>query len=113
VVGKVEKTFAIIENGIVTNSVVGDSLAILQSLLPNAELIEVTKENGPAYIGGTFNGDFFVPTKPYDSWIFNEELRFWYAPIDEPEPENGKYPKWNEDLLEWEMVKIPVYEEGD
>lgn len=46
--------------------------------------------------------DAFIPPKPYNSWILNEETCLWEAPIAKPE---GAY-KWDENLLSWiEMVK--------
>jgi hypothetical protein len=52
-----------------------------------------------AGIGYTYDPalDAFIPPKPFDSWILNEELAQWRPPIEKPE---GKY-TWNEATLGW------------
>jgi hypothetical protein len=54
--------------------------------------------------GFTYNEalDVFLPPKPYDSWVLNEETVDWEAPI--PMPEDGYY-FWNEETLSWEEVE--------
>jgi len=53
-----EKTFAVIENGLVSNVVVGDSLASIKSLL-GADCVEYTEER-PAGIGWSYDGSVFT-----------------------------------------------------
>lgn len=43
--------------------------------------------------------DAFIPPKPYDSWVLDEEKCLWSAPI--PYPANGGPYEWSEDLNEW------------
>jgi hypothetical protein len=43
--------------------------------------------------------DAFIPPKPYNSWILNEESCIWVAPIELPK-DNNKY-IWDEGLLNW------------
>ena len=43
--------------------------------------------------------DAFIPPKPYESWVLNEETCLWESPI--PYPEDGKVYYWNEDSLTW------------
>ena len=43
----------------------------------------------------------FIPPKPYDSWVFNEDTCLWEAPV--PMPEDGEY-IWNESTVSWEPV---------
>ena len=53
--------------------------------------------------------DAFIPIKPFDSWILNEDTCLWYAPIPMPEieePYSGKYYIWNENLLNWELSDL-------
>ena len=56
-----------------------------------------------AGIGFTYDEDrdSFIPPKPYNSWILNEESCRWEAPIDLPDNEN-KY-NWNETTQQWEL----------
>jgi hypothetical protein len=43
--------------------------------------------------------DAFIMEKVYASWVFDEELCQWKAPI--PYPENGKPYVWDEDSVSW------------
>jgi len=55
-----------------------------------------------AGIGYSYDADrdAFIPPKPFDSWILNEETCTWEAPI--PYPEDGLMYVWNEELGDWE-----------
>ena len=57
-----------------------------------------------AGIGYTYdsNRDAFIPPKPYNSWILNEQTCLWEAPVAMPIDDN-KY-KWNEEILNWELI---------
>lgn len=44
--------------------------------------------------------DAFIPPKPFDSWILNEEICDWEAPTSYPN--DGKSYIWNEDIADWE-----------
>jgi len=48
-----------------------------------------------------------IPEKLFDSWIFDNDLYKWNPPIEYPvfDPENPKYYKWNEDILNWEEIQ--------
>lgn len=46
--------------------------------------------------------DAFIPPKPYDSWILNEDSCLWQAPI--PYPNDNKTYYWNEETLSWVFV---------
>lgn len=50
------------------------------------------------------NVDAFIPEKPFESWILNEELE-WQAPV--PVPDNTKPYGWNEETQSWEEIVIP------
>lgn len=45
--------------------------------------------------------DAFIPPRPFESWILDEETCLWEAPI--PMPENGFY-SWNEEAGNWEEI---------
>lgn len=47
--------------------------------------------------------DAFIPPKPFESWILDEETCQWVAPI--AYPTDGKLYTWNEELTEWTEVK--------
>jgi hypothetical protein len=53
-----------------------------------------------AGLGYTYDQDrdAFIPPKPFDSWILDEETAHWKAPV--PAPEDGVY-SWDEETLSW------------
>lgn len=57
-----------------------------------------------AGIGFTYDSvrDAFIPPKPFNSWVLNEETCLWEAPI--PMPEEKKPYIWNEESLSWVEV---------
>jgi hypothetical protein len=54
-----------------------------------------------AGIGFTYNynKDAFIPPKPYDSWVLNDETCNWESPIKTPI--EGKEYQWDEDNKKW------------
>lgn len=46
--------------------------------------------------------DAFIPPKPYNSWLLNEDTCQWKAPIDYP-TDDKRY-VWNEETLSWDVV---------
>ena len=56
-----------------------------------------------AGIGMTYDEDrdAFIPKKPYNSWVLNEQTCLWNAPVSMPINDN-KY-IWNESTLTWEI----------
>jgi hypothetical protein len=63
-------------NGIVTNIIVaGDDWDV-------EGFVEYTDDN-PAYIGGTYTNGRFIPPKPSDDAVLDEETGQWIAPAVE------------------------------
>ena len=60
-----------------------------------------------AGIGYTYDSgrDAFIPPKPYESWLLNEDTCLWDAPV--PYPTDGKMYRWDEDTLSWVEVPAP------
>lgn len=58
-----------------------------------------------AGIGFTYDEerDAFIPPKPFESWVLDEDTCLWEAPV--PYPEDGGYYTWNEELQEWTAVE--------
>jgi len=48
------------------------------------------------------NRDAFIPPKPFNSWILNEDTCNWNAPIPYPNDENEYI--WNEATLSWDLI---------
>ena len=57
-----------------------------------------------AGIGFTYDADrdAFIPPKPFESWVLNEESCLWEAPL--PYPEDGEAYTWNEETGAWEEI---------
>ncbi|NDB61304.1 hypothetical protein EB001_23135 [bacterium] len=50
--------------------------------------------------------DAFIPPKPFNSWILNEDTCLWEAPIAYPQ-DNKRY-KWNEQTISWDLVESNI-----
>jgi hypothetical protein len=46
--------------------------------------------------------DAFIPKKPFNSWLLNEDSCLWVSPVAKPEDEN-KY-TWNEQNKSWDLI---------
>ena len=59
-----------------------------------------------ASIGYTYDEvrDAFIPPKPYNSWLLNEDTCNWESPI--PYPQDNKQYKWNEQNQSWDLIEI-------
>ena len=59
-----------------------------------------------AGIGYTYDEDrdAFIPKKPFNSWILNENTCLWNAPVVKPEDDNMY--SWNESTLTWDIVEV-------
>ena len=57
-----------------------------------------------AGIGFTYDADrdAFIPPKPFESWVLDEDTCLWVAPI--PYPEDGESYTWDEDAGDWVAV---------
>lgn len=56
---------------------------------------------GIGYIYDEFR-DAFIPPKPYNSWVLNEDTCNWQAPT--PFPQDGKPYRWVEDDMNWQSL---------
>jgi hypothetical protein len=57
-----------------------------------------------AGIGYTYdaNRDAFVPPKPFNSWLLDEDTCQWKAPIEYPT--DGLMYEWDEELTDWKPI---------
>jgi len=57
-----------------------------------------------AGIGFTYDEirDAFIPPKPYESWILNEDSCLWEAPVEYPI--DGEQYTWNEETQTWDLI---------
>jgi len=111
--------YAHIENGIVTQVIVAEQ-DFIDTLENPTQWVQTSYNTvgGKHLLGGkplrkNYAGigyiydaerDAFIPPKPYESWVLNEETCLWEAPI--PQPQDGNYYKWNEETQNWELLEI-------
>ena len=59
-----------------------------------------------AGIGDTYDSqrDAFIPPKPFNSWILNENTCLWKAPV--AYPTDGQRYSWNEETQNWTLLNI-------
>jgi len=59
-----------------------------------------------AGIGYTYDEDrdAFIPKKPYNSWVLNEDTCLWNAPVAMPQDDNIY--SWNESTLTWDIAEV-------
>ena len=57
-----------------------------------------------AGIGYTYDADrdAFIPPKPFDSWVLNDDTCVWDAPV--AYPDDGQAYSWDEDTTSWVLV---------
>ena len=108
----VEKVISI-NNAVITdsNGVEQEQLGIdfINNLYGTRDVWKQTSYNGNirknyAGIGFTYDQtkDAFIPPKPFNSWVLNEETCLWEAPVAYP-TDGGKY-IWNETNQNWELI---------
>ena len=101
------KNYAIIKDNLVINVIVFDNpteeLITLFKTETNAD--DILEVNSFVSVGSTYDGVKFLPPQPYPSWIFNEELGDWEAPVQYPTsseaPEKYFRYVWDEATLSW------------
>lgn len=49
--------------------------------------------------------DAFIPPKPFQSWILNEDTCLWEPPV--AYPTDGKFYVWNEEVKNWTEEAMP------
>ena len=127
---KVEKvTKDVIENNVVTGQVTIENL-VTQVIVAEQDFIDTlegrwiqtsynTREGkhqaggtplrkNYAAVGYTYDStrDAFIPPKPYDSWVLNEDTCTWYPPVDMP-IDDKKY-RWVEETKTWQIAESGV-----
>lgn len=109
---------ALVKNNIIENIIVMDSF--------DEEFLELIKQDNfldsyfiveeypyPLSIGCVLDAsdNLWKPqNKKYSSWIFVKETGTWEPPIEYPGvPEDPKkYWAWNEEILNWNLLDIPI-----
>jgi hypothetical protein len=114
--GNIVEKVIVINNAVITdaNGVEQEQLGndFINQLYNTRDVWKQTSYNGNfrknfAGIGSFYDQtiDAFIPTKPFDSWILNEDTCNWESPIAIPttELEENQYYYWNESIINWEI----------
>jgi hypothetical protein len=66
---------------------------------------EARQRKNYAGIGFAYDKDLdaFIPPKPFESWVLNEETCLWEAPVSRPD--DGKNYRWDEETTSWVVVE--------
>jgi hypothetical protein len=76
---------------------------------PSADQSKALRKNY-AGLGYTYDSerDAFIPPKPYNSWVLNEDTCLWDSPVPYPTDvgteENPKRYTWDEEAVNWVEV---------
>ena len=110
--------FAKIEGGIVTQVIVAEQDFINSGAVGNAADWVQTSYNthagqhpegrplrkNYAGIGYSYDAgrDAFIPPKPHNSWVLDENTCLWNAPV--AYPTDGNRYEWNESTTSWDQI---------
>jgi hypothetical protein len=110
--------FAKIEGGVVTQVIVAEQDFINSGAVGNAADWVQTSYNthagqhpegrplrkNYAGIGYSYDAgrDAFIPPKPHNSWVLDEDTCLWNAPV--AYPTDGNRYEWNESTTSWDQI---------
>ena len=107
-VGNIIEQVIVVSNDIATTEQAGSDF--INKLYNTRDVWKQTSYNNNirknyAGIGYTYDEDrdAFIPKKPFNSWILNEDTCLWEAPVAYPDDGN-KY-TWNETNQTWDLVE--------
>jgi len=102
------------KNNIVTEVIVAEQNEI------NSEVFGDSFEFVQTSYNGNFRGKFasigdiwdiinnkFIPPKPFDSWLWNENNYQWEAPVENTVSPNNQITDWNEETQSWDEATAP------
>ena len=114
-IGNIVERVEVVHNDIATTEQAG--VDFLNNLYKSRDVWKQTSYNNNirknfAGIGFIYDQqrDAFIPPKPFDSWILNEDTCRWEAPVANPtltqeQIDNNNYYNWNETIQNWELVE--------
>lgn len=103
------------KNNVVIRVIVGDNN------MPNEGYDWIVENLGGTWVRTSYNSNFrknfasigyiydqdrdaFIPPKPFNSWILNEETCNWTAPVEYPS--DGAAYRWDEEQLDWTLINF-------
>jgi hypothetical protein len=105
-----ETNVAYVKNGIVKNILLFDDptqegvdLFLDQQ---SSSVAIICNDGQQAYIGGTWDGETFLPSRPFASWVLNDAGNE-YVPPFLPEGNINAY-SWNEGTRSWDQISEDI-----
>jgi len=106
-VGNIIERVEVVSNDIATNEQAG--VDFLNTLYGTRDVWKQTSYNGTirknfAGIGYSYDQtrDAFIPPKPFNSWVLDEDTCLWEAPV--AYPDDGQFYQWNETDQQWDLI---------
>jgi len=111
--GNIIEQVIVINNSVITDSDGNEQEQIgvdfINNLYGTRDVWKQTSYNGNmrknfAGIGYSYDQtrDAFIPPKPFNSWILDEDTCLWEAPV--AYPDDGQFYNWNETDQQWEII---------
>ena len=107
-VGNIVEQIIVVSNDIATTEQAGEDF--INKLYNTRDVWKQTSYNGNirknfAGLGFHYDQqrDAFIPPKPYNSWLLNEDTCQWQSPVSCPK-DNNRY-RWNEQNLSWDLIE--------
>ena len=111
--GNIIEKVIVVSNEVINNSngIEQEQLGIdfINNLYGTRDVWKQTSYNGTfrknfAGIGFKYDQtrDAFIPPKPFNSWVLNEETCMWESPVNYPDDDN-RY-NWNEENQTWDLT---------
>lgn len=105
--GNIVEKVEVVSNDIATTEQAG--VDFLNNTYKTRDVWKQTSYNGNfrknfAGKGFTYDEDrnAFIPPKPFNSWILNEETCIYEAPV--AKPDNDNLYSWNEENQSWDLI---------
>jgi hypothetical protein len=110
--GNIVEKIIVVENSVITDNsgIEQENLGVdfINKLFNTQDIWKQTSYNrnfrkNYAGVGYTYDKirDAFIPPKPFDSWVLNEQTCLWESPI--PLPQDTNMYLWNETTLSWDL----------
>ena len=106
-IGNIVEQVIVVSNDIATTEQAG--VEFLQNLYNTRDVWKQTSYNENfrknfASVGYIYDQDrdAFIPPKPFNSWVLNEDTCRWEAPV--AKPTDGQNYTWNEETISWDLI---------
>jgi hypothetical protein len=97
-----EVNYAFIKDGFVVNVAVFEDPTdpqLLEDFKQEFSLDSIVLATNTSDVGGEYDGETFWLLQPYPSWVKDQDIKNWTAPV--PYPSDNNYYIWNEETVSW------------